>query len=135
MDRNCFGRLCILLRERGGLEDGKYVFVEEQVAMFLSVLSHHKKKNRIVRFEFWRSGQTVSHYVHAVFKAVIMLHELFLAKPVPVDAQCHDSRWKWFPVQSLISTHVLYIFSILQLKNTCLMWHVGLFGRFGRDIY
>ena len=23
MDRNCFGRLCILLRERGGLVDGK----------------------------------------------------------------------------------------------------------------
>ncbi|XP_042059276.1 uncharacterized protein LOC121803712 [Salvia splendens] len=96
MDRNCFGRLCILLRERGGLVDGKYIMVEEQVAMFLSVLAHHKK-NRVVRFEFWRSAQTVSHYVHAVLKAVIMLHELFLAKPVPVDEHCQDARWKWFP--------------------------------------
>ncbi|XP_042024478.1 putative nuclease HARBI1 [Salvia splendens] len=29
-------------------------------------------------------------------KAVIMLHELFLAKPVPVDEHCQDARWKWF---------------------------------------
>ena len=97
MDRNCFGRLCVLLREQGGLVDGRFVKVEEQVAIFLCVLAHHKK-NRVVKFEFWRSGQTVSHYVHVVLKAVIKLHELFLAKPVPVDDQCQDWRWKWFPI-------------------------------------
>ncbi|XP_042041229.1 uncharacterized protein LOC121786661 [Salvia splendens] len=114
MDRNCSGRLCILLRERGGLEYGKYVFVEKQVAMFLSVLSHHTT-NRIVGFNFWRSGQTVSPYVHAVLKAVIMLHELFLAKPVPVDARIPDGNGS-------------------RSKNTCLMWHVRLFGRFRRNM-
>ncbi|KAL1560834.1 hypothetical protein AAHA92_11004 [Salvia divinorum] len=96
MDRNCFGRLCVILRERGGLDDGRFVKVEEQVAIFLCVLAHHKK-NQVVGFDFWRSGQTVSHYVHVVLKAVIMLHELFLAKPLPVDDQCQDWRWKWFP--------------------------------------
>ncbi|KAL1556309.1 hypothetical protein AAHA92_11953 [Salvia divinorum] len=97
MDRNCFGRLCVILRERGGLDDGRFVKVEQQVAIFLCVLAHHKK-NRVVGFDFWRSGQTVSHYVHVVLKAVIMLHELFLAKPLPVDDQCQDWRWKWFPM-------------------------------------
>ena len=43
MDRNCFGRLCILFRERAGLEDGAFVKVEEQVVIFLCVLAHHKK--------------------------------------------------------------------------------------------
>ncbi|KAL8464236.1 hypothetical protein ACS0TY_033952 [Phlomoides rotata] len=33
MDRNAFGRLCILLRNMGSLGDGKHVSVEEQVAM------------------------------------------------------------------------------------------------------
>ncbi|XP_042026216.1 uncharacterized protein LOC121773422 [Salvia splendens] len=70
MDRNTFARLCYLLTERGGLHAGKVVGVEEQVAIFLGVLAHHKK-NRIVRFEFWRSGATVSYYVNKVFGVVL----------------------------------------------------------------
>ncbi|XP_057779708.1 uncharacterized protein LOC130998293 [Salvia miltiorrhiza] len=63
--------------------------------MFLSVLAHHKK-NRVVRFDFWRSGQTISHYIHAVLGAIIRIHDLFLAKPEPVPADCIDPRWRWF---------------------------------------
>lgn len=58
MDQNTFGRLCVLLRNLGGLTDGKFMSIEEQVVMFLSVLSHHTK-NSIVKFGFLRSGQTV----------------------------------------------------------------------------
>ncbi|KAG6423915.1 hypothetical protein SASPL_114323 [Salvia splendens] len=43
MDRNTFGRLCRILRDRVGLIDQRLVSVEEQVAMFLCVLAHHKK--------------------------------------------------------------------------------------------
>ncbi|XP_042034238.1 putative nuclease HARBI1 [Salvia splendens] len=43
MDRNTFGRLCRILRDRVGLVDQRQVTVEEQVAMFLCVLAHHKK--------------------------------------------------------------------------------------------
>ncbi|XP_057779007.1 uncharacterized protein LOC130997608 [Salvia miltiorrhiza] len=95
MDRNTFGRLCTLLRELGGLTDGRYIKVEEQVAMFLSILAHHKK-NRVVRFDFIRSGQTVSRFVHLVLKAVIKLHEVLFIKLVPVPDDCADSRWRWF---------------------------------------
>ncbi|XP_057788919.1 uncharacterized protein LOC131005839 [Salvia miltiorrhiza] len=95
MDRNTFGRLCQLLRQLAGMRNGRFVTVEEQVAMFLSVLAHHKK-NRVVRFNFWRSGQTVSHYVHVVLKAILSLHVLLLVKPKPVDEECIDSRWGWF---------------------------------------
>ncbi|XP_057807933.1 uncharacterized protein LOC131022463 [Salvia miltiorrhiza] len=63
--------------------------------MFLSVLAHHKK-NRVVGFDFWRSGQTISHYVHAVLGAVLRLHETFLAKPEAVRDDCTDARWQWF---------------------------------------
>lgn len=97
VDRNTFGRLCRLLRELGGLRDWKYVTVEEQVAMFLGVLAHHKK-NRVVGFDFWRSGETISRYIHTVLKAILKLHGLLLVKPDPVPEDCNDSRWKWFKV-------------------------------------
>ncbi|XP_042025932.1 uncharacterized protein LOC121772777 [Salvia splendens] len=76
MDRNTFGRLCIMLCQTRDLVDGEYVMVEEQVAMFLSF--------------------KVSHYVHAVLRAVLKLHASFLVTPEPVPDDYDDNRWKWF---------------------------------------
>ncbi|KAL8488703.1 hypothetical protein ACS0TY_024842 [Phlomoides rotata] len=111
MDRNAFGRLCYLLRNIGGLSNGKFVSVEEQVAMFLSILAHHKK-NKVVKFKFLRSGQTVSHYVHLVLGAVLQLHGILLAKPVPIPDDCTDPRWKWFKVYITFDVQPDYISSI-----------------------
>ena len=97
MDRNTFGKLCRLLKELGGMRDGRFVTVEEQVAMFLGILAHHKK-SRIVRFDFMRSGYTVSKYVHAVLRALLDIYKKFLAKPDPVTDDSTDSRWKHFKV-------------------------------------
>ncbi|KAL8502391.1 hypothetical protein ACS0TY_021513 [Phlomoides rotata] len=93
MDRNAFGRLCLLLKELGGLVDGKHVFVEEQMSMFLSILAHHKK-NRVVKFSFLRSGETVSRYVHLVLKSIIKVHSVLLARPTPVPNDSTNTRWK-----------------------------------------
>ncbi|XP_042067096.1 uncharacterized protein LOC121810376 [Salvia splendens] len=95
MDRNTFGRLCLLLKEVGGLRNGRYVYVEEQVVMFLGILAHHKK-NRIIGFNFKRSGETISHYVHLVLRAVIRLHIILLPKLEPVTDDIGDPRWKHF---------------------------------------
>lgn len=97
MDRNTFGKLCRLLKELGGMRDARFVTVEEQVAIFLGILAHHKK-SRIVRFEFKRSSYTVSKYVHAVLRALLDIHKKFLAKPDPVTDDSTDSRWKHFKV-------------------------------------
>ncbi|KAL8508221.1 hypothetical protein ACS0TY_018706 [Phlomoides rotata] len=59
MDRAAFGGLCDLLQTIGGLRNSKYVSVQEKVAIFFSILAHHTK-NRSVKFEFKRSGHTVS---------------------------------------------------------------------------
>lgn len=80
MDRNTFGRLCVLLRNLGSLSDGKFVSVEEQMAMFLSVLSHHTK-NSVVKFGFFQLGQTISHYVNIVLRVVLQLHPILLVNP------------------------------------------------------
>ncbi|KAL8510978.1 hypothetical protein ACS0TY_017700 [Phlomoides rotata] len=95
MDRNSFAHLCVMMRELGGLVDHRYVGVEEQVSMFLSLLAHHKK-NRILKFNYIRSGQTISKFVHIVLKAVLKLHSLFLVTPKPVPAGSTNPRWKWF---------------------------------------
>lgn len=102
MDRNTFGRLCRLLRDRVGLIDQKFVTVEEQVAMFLS----HHKKTHIVGYDFMRSSQTVSKYIHIVLRGVLTLHELFLVKP-DSDDECTDPGWKWFKVCSF--ARVVYV--------------------------
>ena len=94
MDRNTFGKLRRILIDRSGLADKRYVTVEEQVAMFLSTLVHHKK-NRIVGFEFIRSGYTVSHYVHAVMRAVIHLHNVLLVKPTPCHRVHHSHHLQY----------------------------------------
>ncbi|KAL8511729.1 hypothetical protein ACS0TY_018237 [Phlomoides rotata] len=79
----------------GGLVDGRHVTVGEQVALFLSVLSHHSKV-RIVKFNFKRNAQTIHHYVHNVLQVVLKLHNILLAKPTPVGDDCTHSSWKHF---------------------------------------
>ncbi|XP_073152614.1 uncharacterized protein [Henckelia pumila] len=95
MDRKSFAQLCYLLTHVGGVRDSKYVRVEEKVAMFLSILAHHKK-NRIIGHDYVRSGQTISCYFHEVLGSVLKLHSMLLVKPVPVDKTCSDVTWKWF---------------------------------------
>ena len=112
MDRNAFGRLCILLRDVGGLRNGRYVFLEEQVAIFLSILAHHKKI-RPSGFDFKRSGETISHYVHLVLKAVLRLHTILLPEPEPVTNTCVNHRWKHFKVMNFV-TEYNYHFKVVN---------------------
>ncbi|KAH6769918.1 hypothetical protein C2S52_014721 [Perilla frutescens var. hirtella] len=107
MSRNAFSRLCYLMEHIGGLVHSRYVSVEEKVAMFLSILAHHKK-NRIVKYDFTRSGQIVSKYIHMVLKALLRLNSLFLVKPAPISNESTHSRWKWFKgcLGALDGTHI-----------------------------
>ncbi|KAL0427176.1 UNVERIFIED_CONTAM: hypothetical protein Slati_2892400 [Sesamum latifolium] len=63
MDRNVFDHLCCLLEQSGGIKTTKNVSVAEQVVMFLSIISHHKK-NCVVKHDFIRFGRTVSKHKH-----------------------------------------------------------------------
>ncbi|KAL8498652.1 hypothetical protein ACS0TY_021842 [Phlomoides rotata] len=95
MDRVSFVRLCNLLQNIGGLRNSTHVTIQEKVAMFLTILAHHTK-NMSVKFQFTRSGQTVSKHFHAVLKSVLKLHSLFLVQPQPVPDDCTDPRWQKF---------------------------------------
>ncbi|KAL0434813.1 UNVERIFIED_CONTAM: hypothetical protein Sradi_0189200 [Sesamum radiatum] len=95
MSRNAFAKLCLLLQTQGGLEDSRHVPLSSQVAMFLSMLAHHKK-NRTVKYDFIRSGRTVSKHFHCVLNVVLRLHPLLLARHTPVPPNSTCPRWKWF---------------------------------------
>lgn len=91
MNRHAFGRLCYLLSNIGGLVDSRYVRVQEKVAMFLSILVHHKK-NRVTGHDYIRSEQTISTHFHEVMRAILKFHQLLLVKPSPVDENCTNEN-------------------------------------------
>ncbi|KAK6152272.1 hypothetical protein DH2020_014907 [Rehmannia glutinosa] len=95
MDRNAFHRLCFLLENVGGLNRTRHVQITEQVAIFLSILAHHKK-TRVVKFDFKRSSYTISTHFNLVLQALLRLHSLLLVTPQPVSDESTDDRWKWF---------------------------------------
>ncbi|KAL8475508.1 hypothetical protein ACS0TY_028238 [Phlomoides rotata] len=95
MDRAAFHELCFILQFVCGLKCSRIVNVSEKVAIFLSILAHHKK-NRCVKFAFKRSGQTVSKHFHAVLNSVLRLHVMFLVKPQPIIESESDPRWQQF---------------------------------------
>ncbi|KAL8524456.1 hypothetical protein ACS0TY_014152 [Phlomoides rotata] len=95
MDRATFHKLCHLLQLVGGLSSSRNVRAAEKVAMFLSILAHHTK-NRCVKFQFKRSGQTVLKHFHAVLRCVLRLHNVFLVTPQPIPDDCTDERWGKF---------------------------------------
>ena len=97
MTRQAFTNLCLILETRGGLIASKYLQVDEQVAMFLHIIAHHVK-NRVIKFRFMRSGETVSKYFHNVLHSIIRLHGELLKRPEPILEDSTDKKWKWFKV-------------------------------------
>ncbi|KAL0310317.1 UNVERIFIED_CONTAM: hypothetical protein Scaly_2940400 [Sesamum calycinum] len=79
----------------------------EQVAIFLSVIAHHKK-NCVIKHDFIRSGRTISKHFHAVLRSVLRLHSILLARPSPILEGCLDPHWRWFQgcLGALDGTHV-----------------------------
>ncbi|KAJ9535563.1 hypothetical protein OSB04_un001303 [Centaurea solstitialis] len=92
---NAFEVLCEMLKTRGGFLDEGNVTIEEQVATFVNILAHYTK-NRCIQVRFYRSGETISRYVHRVLCALLRLEDILFKKPTPVTDDCSDSRWKWF---------------------------------------
>ncbi|XVF62239.1 hypothetical protein PTKIN_Ptkin08bG0201600 [Pterospermum kingtungense] len=93
MDRSAFHKLCIMLKTIGKLTPTKNISVEEMVAIFFYIISHHAK-NRIIKSEFVRSGETVSRQFSHVLNYILRLQEVLLKKAEPVPENSIDFRWK-----------------------------------------
>lgn len=107
MDRRTFSILCEMVRDVGGLEGSRNMSLEEIVASFLYILSHHFKNRTVGRF-FFRSPESVSRNFNACLLAVLKLHQLLLKKPTPIPEDCTDGRWKYFKncLGALDGTHI-----------------------------
>ncbi|XVF50997.1 hypothetical protein PTKIN_Ptkin04bG0148500 [Pterospermum kingtungense] len=69
--------------------------IDEQVAMFLHSITHHVKQ-RVIRHNFQRSGETISYHFHNVLNVLMHLQDCLLRKPEPIPTNFIDNRWKWF---------------------------------------
>ncbi|GAV76336.1 hypothetical protein CFOL_v3_19811 [Cephalotus follicularis] len=101
MNRQAFTKLCQMLTHVGGLKCTQNMLVDEQVAMCLHILTHHVK-NRVVKFRFRRSEETISRHFKNVLNALIRSQGQLLKKSEPVLESSTDGRWKWFKVYKII---------------------------------
>ncbi|MFQ6661729.1 hypothetical protein Gotur_029779 [Gossypium turneri] len=75
------------------LKSSRNMFLNEQVAMFLHIISHHLK-NRVIKHHFNRSRETVSRSFHNILNAFIRLQDVLFKKAEPITANSTDPRWK-----------------------------------------
>ncbi|KAG6507485.1 hypothetical protein ZIOFF_032832 [Zingiber officinale] len=80
---------------RGQLQGTRNMSVSELVISFLHIIAHNVK-NRVVKQQTSRSGETVSRQFHLVLNSVLRLHNILLEKPEPIPENHTDERWKWF---------------------------------------
>ena len=97
MDRYTFRRLVHMLGTIGRLRPTNNLTVDEQVAIFLYILAHHQK-NRTMKTNFMRSGETISRYFNRVLNAVLRLQGHLLKAPSSIPEDSIDAKWKWFKV-------------------------------------
>ncbi|MFQ6662251.1 hypothetical protein Gotur_030121 [Gossypium turneri] len=96
-----------MLQTLGGLKSSRDMLVDEQVTIFLLIISHHLK-NRVIKHHFNKSGETVSRSFHNVLNAVILLQDVLFKKAEPITTNSIDPRWKWFKncLGALDRTHI-----------------------------
>ncbi|MFQ6643337.1 hypothetical protein Gotur_017485 [Gossypium turneri] len=89
------------------LKSSRNMLVDEQVAMFLHIISLHLK-NRVIKHHFNRSEETISRSFHNVLNIVIRLQDVLFKKAKPIIANSTDPRWKWFKncLSALDGTHI-----------------------------
>ncbi|KAH1082863.1 hypothetical protein J1N35_022624 [Gossypium stocksii] len=71
------------------------MLVDEQVAMFLHIISHHLK-NQVIKHHFNGSRETVSRSFRNVLNAVIRLQDVLFKKVEPITANSTEPMWKCF---------------------------------------
>ncbi|CAN1150422.1 hypothetical protein LINPERHAP2_LOCUS17556 [Linum perenne] len=116
MKRRIFWNLVTLLKTEGGLTRTRNMEVDEMLAMFLVTIGHNIK-NRTCQLLFHRSGETVCRTIRRVLVAILKLHNLLIAQPVPVPNDCMDERWKVFPVTTSEPTREYKVWSKLEEKT------------------
>ena len=80
MDRRALTKLCYLLRTHGNLKENRNMSINELVVSFLHIISHNVK-NRVLKNQIARFGETVSRQFYLVLNSVLKLHNVLLRNP------------------------------------------------------
>jgi len=112
MRKGTFFHLAQILRDSQLLQDTIHVSVEEQLAIFLHILGH-KSKNRMMRVDFIRSGETISRYFNKVLGAICVLRDQYMKQApneTPSEVESSTLWYPYFSVSELLSS--LFVFLI-----------------------
>ena len=80
MDRRALTKLCYLLRTHGNLKENRNMSITELVVSFLHIMAHNVK-NRVLKNQIARFGETVSRQFYLVLNSVLKLHNVLLRNP------------------------------------------------------
>lgn len=111
MEIHVFLNLCGLMKEKGWLEDTRYIGVDEQIGIFLSMICH-KNSNRDLCERFQHSGQTISKYFTKVLQAVLKLAKEIIIPPsfdvVPQEILMDPKHKRYFKdcIGAIDGTHI-----------------------------
>ncbi|KAL5730890.1 hypothetical protein ACHQM5_003674 [Ranunculus cassubicifolius] len=94
MEKHVFWRFCYILETRGLLNHSSGVRIEEQLAIFMSVVGHNQR-NRLLQERFQHSDETISRHFNNVLDAIVALSGEFFQ---PADSSTppkilQDSRF------------------------------------------
>lgn len=89
------------MKEKGWLEDTRYIGIDEQIGIFLSMICHKNLNNLCERFQ--RSGQIISKYFTKVLQAVLKLAKEVIIPPsfdvVPQEILMDPKHKRYFKVE------------------------------------
>ncbi|MFQ6634757.1 hypothetical protein Gotur_011017 [Gossypium turneri] len=96
-----------MLKTLRGLKSSRNMLIDEQVTMFLHIISHHLK-NRVIKHHFNRFGETITRSFHNVLNTVIRLQDVLFKKADPITTNSTEPRWKWLKnfLGALDETHI-----------------------------
>ena len=97
MYRPCFEMLIQVLRQQTTLQNSRYLTLEEQVMIFVYVISQ-KATNRMAMEDWQHSGSTISVVFTRICRAIASLSQTFIKAP-NFDAIPDEIRWnpKYYP--------------------------------------
>ncbi|XP_010276161.1 PREDICTED: putative nuclease HARBI1 isoform X1 [Nelumbo nucifera] len=75
-----FLNMCALFREKGWLQDSRYISVEEKMATFMFTLNHNLRSH-FVKQRFKHSSQMMSKYFHDVLRAMLHFSKEMIMPP------------------------------------------------------
>ncbi|XP_059639674.1 uncharacterized protein LOC132282061 [Cornus florida] len=112
MNVESFQRFVYIFRGTGRLKDTVHCSIEEQLAMFLHIVSHNVK-NRSAKFYSKRSGETISRHFNTVLDAITGMEDNFLKQPTlgtetPKEIRDNNRMWPYFKdyVGAIDGTHL-----------------------------